>query len=171
MLLPDLELRTAWCQQDPELQQAAVGFWTSLGILPPGVEAKDRSEELCVVAYADASVAGVSTAVVAELPHLRNRFAFMRCAVAPDRRGQHIATALTQESARVLSDWSQANPELKVAGMAIIVESPALAPLAQFPVWPARDADLAEMAGLNLVGYTQAGQQIRVVWFTHTLVE
>ena len=171
MSQPDLEFRTAWQRQDLNLQETAIDFWSSLGILPTQVNAQDRAQELCVVAYADDLVAGVSTAVVAELPQLRNRFAFMRCAVAPGRRGQHIATALTQQSARVLSSWSEANPALRAPGMAIIVESPALAPLEKFPVWPARDADLETMAGLNLVGFTQAGQQIRVAWFTHTLID
>ena len=111
MSQPDLEFRTAWQRQDLNLQETAIDFWSSLGILPTQVNAQDRAQELCVVAYADDLVAGVSTAVVAELPQLRNRFAFMRCAVAPGRRGQHIATALTQQSARVLSSWSEANPD------------------------------------------------------------
>ena len=113
----------------------------------------------------------VSTAVVAELPQLRNRFAFMRCAVAPGRRGQHIATALTQQSARVLSSWSEANPALRVAGMAIVVESPALAPAREIPGVAYRDADLETMAGFEPRRFYAGRSAIRVAWFTHTLID
>ena len=58
MSQPDLEFRTAWQRQDLNLQETAIDFWSSLGILPTQVNAQDRAQELCVVAYADDLVAG-----------------------------------------------------------------------------------------------------------------
>ena len=42
MSQPDLEFRTAWQRQHLNLQQTAIDFWSSLGILPTQVNAQDR---------------------------------------------------------------------------------------------------------------------------------
>ena len=55
-------------------------------------------------------------------------------------------------------------------GLAAVIESPDLAPLAQFPVWPVREPEQTNNAGLNLVGYTREGHQVRVAWFYHVTV-
>lgn len=167
---PVLTFKTAWQQDDPHAQSVAVDFWRTHNLLPAGIDPTERAGQLCVLAYDDDELVGVSTLELAHLKQLRRDFLFFRCSTAPGRRHEHIATALTEVSGRVAGTWARANLELEIAGFAAVIESPDLAPLAQFPVWPVRQPELTNNAGLNLVGYTREGHQVRVAWFYHVTV-
>jgi hypothetical protein len=135
-----------------------MALWHRLGAVPPEV-ASDRVKELCAVAYGDGALAGVTTVVLGQMPQLGCRFAFFRCLVAPEYREQEIARKLTVYSRDLLAEWSSNHPDERVLGMAAIVQSPQLDALSRLPVWPA--------SKLTLMGYTESGLQIRIVWFDH----
>jgi hypothetical protein len=135
--------------------------------LPANLDPAARAEELCLAAYGDGELVGVSTMVLETVPQLRCRLGFRRCLVAPEHRQQGLARKLGINSRALLAQWSQDNPQEKVLGMATIVESQMLDEVSKIPVWP----NAPGLNGLVLVGYTPAGQQVRVSWFEHARLE
>ena len=178
-----LRFVTAWQQDDPKLMRDALQLWERAGLLTPAVR-EQRAKELVALAYLDGEVAGVSTAVIHDLPQLRGRFAFYRCAVKPPRhRGTRQQTSRPQDASTpwapnhtisyalsgyartVLEDWSRTHPVEKVLGMAAVIESKGYRRKQREPLWPDYGLDL------NLIGYTPDGRQIRVAWFQHTRLD
>jgi hypothetical protein len=83
--MQSLSFVNAWRRNDPQLAGDALLLWERAGLLTPPIR-EQRAKELVALAYLDGKVAGVSTAVVQELPQLRGRFAFYRCAVKRPQR-------------------------------------------------------------------------------------
>jgi hypothetical protein len=158
-----VEIRPAWRREDPELERDVIAFWRQLEILPPGVAPEARAKELCCLGYVGGEVVAVSTAVIEVLPFLRARFALLRIAVNPAHRRRHLAVEIAKASRNVLEQWSLEAPQEKVQGMAAVIQAATLDELKRLPQWP--------RSGLNLVGYTQDGQQIRVAWFDHARLD
>ena len=155
----DVELRSAWHREEPDLARDAMEFWQRLGILPPDVTPEDRARELAACAYRGGRLVGVTTATISPYPPLRARFAFMRVAVAPEERRSLASTALSVFTRDILERWSAEHPEQRVLGMAAIIESADLRQRQRDPVW--------ENTRLNLVGFLGDGRQVRVAWFAH----
>ena len=168
--MAELTFTEVWQQGDPHAQSAAIDFWRAHGLLQAGVDPHQRAEQLCMLVHDGATLVAISTLEIGHLKQLRRDFLFIRCSTAPSHRHQHIATTLVEVSGRAAQSWSREHPELEIAGLAAVLESPELAPLAQFPVWPVRQPELTHNAGLNLVGYTRKGHQVRVAWFDHITV-
>lgn len=158
-----VEIRPAWRREDPELERDVVAFWRRLEILPPHVAPEARAKELCCLGYADGEVAAVSTAVIEVLPFLRARFALLRVAVSPAHRRRHLALDIVKASRHVLEQWSRGAPQEKVQGVAAVIQAANLEERKRLPRWPD--------VGLDLVGYTDDGQQIRVGWFDHARLD
>jgi hypothetical protein len=161
--MSELELRPAWRRDDTGIEADAIAFWRRLGALPRNVSPQNRAKELCVAAYRNGELTGVSTIALQVFPQIKARLGLFRCLVDPAHRRAHVARRLAVASRDLLSDWSLAHPREKVLGMATIVESPDLAEFAKQPVWPA--------SGLVLVGHTRLGHQIRLVWFEHARLD
>lgn len=155
---------TAWRRDDPKLAEDGKGFWSELGLLTPE-ERERRATELCSMAYAEGKVIGVTTVALAAFPPLRSRFAFTRCAVAPEFRRHYLATMLTRHSLTTTEAWSLEHPEEKLQGLAIVVQSNELGSKAVYPQWADWNIHL------NLAGFTPRGEQIRVAWFRHARLE
>lgn len=158
----DLELRPAWQLNDEGVERDAIDFWKRLDILPAGVTPEERASELVAAAYRDGQLVGVTTASLNRYEPLRARFAFQRCAVAPQLRRSQIGTALTWFSFSLVEQWSASHPEEKVLGYAGIIESGDLAEFQRLPVWGGR---------FGLVGYLADGRQVRVAWFDHARLD
>jgi hypothetical protein len=158
-----LTIRPAWRLGDGEIELAARAFWRRLNILPAGVRPEDRVKELCSVAFLNGEVAGLSTTVIEPVPFLRSRLAMLRVAVDPAHRRRLIAVELTRHTGDHLEQWSLDHPAEDVKGLAAILQSSAFQAHQKSPVWP--------RSGLVLVGYTTDGQQFRVRWFNHAVVE
>lgn len=161
--LPHVETRAAWRRNDPDLERDVVGFWRRLGILPPDVAPEARAKELCGLTYVDGEVAAVSTATLEVLPFLKARFAVLRLAVAPEHRRRHFGESLLVSTKQLLEQWSLENPQEKVQGVAAFIQAANIDELKRRPVWP--------KSRMTLVGHTNDGQQIRVVWFEHALLD
>ena len=153
----DLELRPAWRRGDQTIEADAIAFWRRLGILPPGVEPQARAKELVAVAYKDDRLVAVTTATLKRLDFLRARFAMLRGAVDPAHRRTRTGWALGLYTRDLMEQWSYDHPDERVAGLAAIIEAPELVALERQPFWPTTK--------FGLVGYTEAGRQIRVSWF------
>lgn len=157
----DITFRPAWGLDDPVIVRDAKELWLRLGVLrPQGVD--QRVSELCAAAYVGNTMVGVSTAYLADLAILKSRFAFFRCAVSTEHRRQWVSYRLAPYSRDVLEKWSLANPDEKIMGMAAVIEGGNYKERQREPVWP--------RSTLNVVGYNELGDQIRVAWFKHARV-
>jgi hypothetical protein len=162
--MPTFQWATAWRRDDPKLVADAIDFWTqSVRLRREGAER--RASQLCSMAYADGKLVGLSTVTFMDYPFLHSRFAFYRAAVAPEFRRQELAILLTRHTLITMEGWSLEHPEEKLQGIAAIIEADELGPKAHNPVW-------SEYYGnLNLAGFTQKGEQVRVAWFRHARLE
>lgn len=160
--MAEVDYRGVWQAADTRTRVDAMNFWTEYDLLNKAADPAARAAQLCVIAYEDGAVVGVATAQIRPLELLKGRFAMFRCAVAPGRRRRGVATALAVRSRGVLEAWALANPEREVLGMACVVLGPELQAKQAQALWP--------LSGLGLVGYTEAGAQVRVAWFSHTMV-
>jgi hypothetical protein len=160
---PKLDLRAAWRRDDSGIEADAIAFWERLGILPPGVDPAARAKELVAAAYHRGTLIAVTTASIARYEPLRASFAFLRGAVDPAHRRSLAGTAIAVFARETIEAWAVEHPEAGVAGVAGIVESPDVAARQRAPVWP--------QTGLNLVGYTPDGRQVRAAWFQHYRID
>src|SRR5262245_37533811 len=162
--MPDISILRVWRQNNPAIAEDTKALWNRLNALPTGASAEQRVNELCVAAYCDHELAGVSTVNIGTLPSLpRCRLGFLRVLVAPEYRLHGLARKLAVFSRDVLEQWSRDNPAEKLLGMAAIIEGQDFAERSKIPFWPA--------SGLALAGRTANGQQIRIVWFAHARLE
>ena len=161
---PDALFTAVWPDPGPSVRAEAQALWARLGVLPPGVDPEARAAQLCVVGHAKGRLIAVSSAEVAYLPILRQRFAMLRVFVDPEVRSGDVLRRLARSAHARLEDWSSANPGERVMGMGAVFENPRLGKV--LPVWRMRPGD-SPMSGLVLVGYTERGEQIRVSWFKH----
>tara|TARA_R110000824_G_scaffold118960_18_gene272516 strand:+ start:38926 stop:39405 length:480 start_codon:yes stop_codon:yes gene_type:complete len=150
---------TAWQRNDPKCEADAVSFWQETRMLPPDVDPRQRAKEIVSMAYQGDRVVGVTTAEVAYLEQVRQKFALMRILIHPDLEKSGVSVPLTIHAREVLREWAKANPQEKVAGYAAIITAPGYG---QKPVLP---------AGLVLIGYNAQGRQVRVYWFDHFRIE
>lgn len=157
-----VEWRTAWKRADPVIEADAKALWRRLSLLPGGIDADQRADELVSAAYVDGALVAVSTAFVREIEFLRARFAMFRCVTAPEFRGHSVARKIAGHSREVLEQWSYDHPQLEVKGMATVVQNADIKAKPRGAIW--------RTSGLVLVGYTDVGEQIRVAWFEHAQV-
>lgn len=158
-----MEYAWVWRKAEPKVVEQAVALWTSLGALPPGVDPFERARELCAVAYMDGEMVGVATVDVRHSPLVGAKIGFMRALVAPQARRHRVAWDLVVQAYKDLEAWAAENPDEKMMGMGVVIQSRALAEFSRQPVWP--------QTGLTVIGYTKTGQQIRVAWFKHALLD
>lgn len=151
-----------WRKPDAKVREDAKALWARLKALPPDIDPEARADELCVVAYVGDQLAAVSTAELARLDFLRQRFAFWRVLVAPEFRRNALSREIQGRSRQALEAWSVDHPEENVLGMATIVQNERVLALPRRAIW--------RSSGLALVGYTDKNEQIRVAWFDHALV-
>ena len=70
---------------------------------------------------------------------------------------------ILKASRNVLERWSLEAPQEQVQGVAAVIQAANIEEMKRLPKWP--------RSGLDLVGYTQDGQQIRVAWFDHARLD
>ena len=158
-----ITLRPAWGLSDPKIAEDAKAFWRRLGMLGPA-EVERRVSELCAAAYFGDTMMGIATAYLERLEMLRARFAFFRCLVPPSEQQNETARQLAVLSRDLLEHWSRDNPQEQVLGMAAVIPANAYREKRGEPAWAEGGLNL------NLVGYTSAGDQVRVSWFAHARV-
>lgn len=153
-----LTYKTVWQIKNEKVKKDALELWRSTGSLPEGQE-KDRLKSLCVVAYNGNELAGVSTIGIDYFNNVKANIAWFRCLVKDEYRRSGVATELAARCKGVMEEWSKTHPADKLHGFGTIVESPNLTSMTKRPIWP--------RTGMILVGHTQKGLQIRLVWFDH----
>lgn len=158
----DVVIRTAWKRADPVIETDAKALWRRLSVLPEGVDADLRADEIVSAAYVGDALAGVSTAFVRELEFLRHRFYMFRGLVAPEFRKHNIGRRLLANVRDVLEPWARDHPEEGIMGIAGVIQNPVLVERPRLPTSP--------VGAFTLVGYTDSGEQIRVAWFDHARV-
>ncbi|MFN3935750.1 hypothetical protein [Parvibaculum sp.] len=147
---------SGWRKRDARMERDAIALWNAHGVLPAGVTPEDRAREICCLAHDGSRLAGISTVDIQPYrPLLNKRFGFARVFTSPEYEQQEIAIGLATECRRILEEWSVANPQEELHGMAAVYQSPKLG---RYPVGK---------SGLTLVGLTPEGYQIRIAWFNH----
>lgn len=157
-----VEMRTVWKKSDADVETDAKALWRRLSVLPEGVDADLRIDEMVCAAYVEGALAAVATAFVREVEFLRHRFAMLRGLVAPEYRRHNVGRRVLAHSFIVLDRWSREHPEEAVMGVAGVLQSPILAEKATMASSP--------IGGFTLAGYTDRGEQIRVAWFDHARI-
>ncbi len=154
----------AWRRDDPELAVAAKAFWERNSLVPAG-ERERRVSELCVLGYVGDELAALSTAALTINPQLHARVAMYRCAVAPAFRRHDVSYRISGHSRFLLEAWSAEHPEEKLMGMAAVIQAAEYRDKQREPIWPEYGLEL------NLAGWTDRGEQLRVAWFRHAKLE
>lgn len=129
--------KPAWRRNDAALQTDAIAFWQKYKFLPEGVGPEERAKELCGLVYRDGEVIAVSTITIKEMPRFRCRMAMYRCAAAPSFRRSPFSLQVTEESRKLMEQWSLENPQEGVMGLAAAIESRLLARHMPSVFWPA----------------------------------
>jgi hypothetical protein len=161
--MPDIQYKPAWRRTDAAIERDALAFWDANNLMPKNAAPADRLRELCSAAYEGERMIAVSTAKLTDVAFLKSRIAMWRCAIAPDRRGQHLSTEMGRFSREVLEQWARENQGERVMGMGTTIQTANLDEKKKRPIWKA--------SGLVFVGYSAQGQQVRVAWFDHAEVE
>ena len=159
--MADIEFRNSWKLNDERQRADALAVWEEYKILPVGAKPAKRLAELCSVAYDGDTAIGVATAAISRYKPLRSNIAFARCFVVPGHREQDAARGLMVACRKYIGEWAKENPADDVRGMAVVAQSPHLAPINRVPVWPNTQP--------ALIGFTETGDQIRVTWFDHVI--
>ena len=166
-----VQFRAIWNNVSDGVARDAADYWTQQRLLPQGVDPTDRVSQLIAAAYEGDRLVAVATGEVANLPHLRREFVFIRVSVHPEARRHRIAYEMSEYAVRVLEEWAQGDEQNHIAGAALVIESAALREASAYPEWPIGFRAPADTAGgWHLVGYNKTGQQVRVAWFNHTRV-
>ncbi|MGV8995926.1 MAG: hypothetical protein ACOH12_03150 [Parvibaculaceae bacterium] len=151
-----IEYVEAWKKNDPKLESDARRIWSDPGVLPPGIGAEDRIEQLAVVAYENGELAGLSTLNVLTFSPLKQKFAFFRGYVLPDFRLREVGRDIVLETYNRIEAYALANPQEKIAGMMAVVQIPNVGENPQ-----------GKKIKMTLIGYTNDNQQVRLTWFDH----
>lgn len=173
----DIAILPAWRRDSPTIAEDAQALWAELAALPAGDSADARVRELCSAAYQGRELIGVSTIAMRVHPLLPGcRLGFFRCLVRPEHRRRDVARKLLRFSADLVERWSAGNPQEKLLGLGIILETALLTERSRDPVWWLEIGETVEepvraRAPLFLAGRTAKGQQIRVMWFEHARLD
>lgn len=162
--MSEITFKNVWQKEDQSIAQSVVDLWTKNKILPADVAPEERVKEICGLAYDGNEVVGVTTCTIRYMGQLRSHAAFVRCFIEPGHRAHSTGRNLTAETKIYLSDWSEANPELQVRGMAVVVQSAIIKAMPRFgvPVW--------NKTKLFVIGFTEDDDQVRFTWFDHIIL-
>lgn len=146
----------AWRKSDPQHAADATAFWTEHDLLKTETSAEERVPQIAVLAYDGDKVVGLSTLNVRPFELLRQKFAFLREAVAPDYRRHELARNLSGETRKVIETYAIAHPDEMIAGMAAIYQAKGIG-----------KKPIGSVSRMALIGYTAANEQVRAGWFEH----
>ena len=154
-----IEIIEAWRKNDPKLEADAIAFWDRHRINPAGTTPQARAKELAAIAYENGVVVALSTINVELFVQLRQKFAFIREAVAPSYRRNKIGGDLLIYTRDLAERYSRENPDEKIAGAAAVYQIPGVGTYGS-----------GRTSRLALIGYTDHNEQVRAMWFDHMQV-
>jgi hypothetical protein len=147
--------KDVWLKNDAKAEQDAVAAWTAAKALPRGVDPMTRAKELAVVVHDGDTLVAISTCTIEYLKEVRQKMAMFRIFIVPDRRQEGIGIPLTHAMYDVMGNYSRANLQLRIGGLAAYVVVKGYLDRAILP------------AGLWLIGYSDENYPIVAKWFTH----
>lgn len=146
----------AWRKNDPKFEADAIAFWTEHNLLIANTPADERTKEIAVLAYDGEKLVGLSTLKIQYFDQLRQKFAFLREAVAPDYRRHSLARSMSGETRKVIEAHAIAHPDEMIAGMASVYQAEGIG-----------KKPIGSVSRMALIGYTQFNEQVRAGWFDH----
>ncbi len=156
--------RSGWQANDPKIIEDVTRLWLRGGVKPAIIDI--RIGEICIVAYSGDEVIAVATAYPHYDSHMRNKFFGYRCMTIPRFRQHNLAWRITAETVKVLQEWAAKHAaDQRIMGLMTVFETDKYLSGARWP--------LREKFGITLhfVGYTPAGEQIRVAWFDGAMLD
>jgi len=159
----DIIFRPAWRLDDSQIVEDVRRMWSQIGLRPRIID--KRVTELCATAYSGDKLVAVSTAYIFDDRYMRNKFFGYRCMTIPEFRQHNLAWRITAYSRKILQDWTAHNPEQRILGLLIDVETDKYEEGLLHPV--------REGFGMTLhfVGYTPEGNQLRAIWFDNAKLD
>jgi len=157
----EITYKVAWQKNDEKITEDAISLWDEMGALQARVSGKERAKMLCVVAYDDKKLIGVSTIGVYMQPQVMVKAAHFRCLIRPAYRKRNIATELALRCLHTTEEWSKKNPSLKIMCYTIRVETTLLFPKCRKPIWHGL---------VNFIGYSDQGLPVYLYWYKHACI-
>jgi hypothetical protein len=148
--------RTAWRKNDKALESDATTIWTNAANLPQETSVTERLKEVALIAYEDDVPVALTTLNVQVYNPVRQKFAFIRGTVLPDKRLQAIGINLMIETYKMIEAYAKDHPAEAIAGMISVFQVPGIG-----------EIPYGNSIGTVLIGYTNENQQVRLVWFKH----
>ena len=149
----NVEFRDVWRKNDPRVEADVIALWQRLGVLPQGVDPRQRVKEICVVAYENDELLAVTTVTIDMLQVVRTKMAFFRALVNDAHRTQKLLVPLTYALHQAMERYAAEHPELKIGGTAAVVSAPNTI---------YKPVGAAEMI---LIGYTTRNEPLLMRWF------
>ena len=152
------EIENVWGKVAGELQQHILEFWQKNNLLPPAVDATERSKQVVLTIRYKGKIVGVTSADLIQFKQLNdNLFYMFRMAVLPQFRLPGIESKLIVESQNILEEFAKTQSTNKAIGVLVFVENPSLREKRNEAVWPA--------SKMVYVGSDKQGRHIRVCYF------
>jgi hypothetical protein len=148
--------KNVWQKNDERAERDVIAAWKAAGIEPKNVDPMTRAKELLIAAYDGDELAAVTSCAITHMKMLRANFAVFRLFIVPGQRRQGIAGPMTHETFEAMREYSQANPQLRIGGLAAYVTTPEHL---RAPYTPSER--------LMLIGYSDKGTPIIAKWFEH----
>ncbi len=159
-----IEIKTAWKKNDPDIARDVQALWDELKLVPRA-EREARLKEVVAVVYDGEKALGVSTSRPIDYRSLRASFFYYRAAISSETPYGEIAIRLLSASKDILGAWAREHPDEEIKGILMEFDRETFAPLFCEPVVRRMDFEL------SLVGHTDVGHQIRVLWFDDARLE
>ena len=151
----NIEFRDVWRKDDKQAEADVIALWQRSGVLPKGVDPRQRAKEICVLAYENGALVAVTTVTLDMLQVVRTKMAFFRALVDSEYRSQKVLVPLTYAMHQAMERYAIAHPDLKIGGTAAVVSAPNTI---------YKPVGSAEMI---LVGYTTRNEPVLLRWFDH----
>jgi hypothetical protein len=152
----DIVFKNVWLKNDAQAERDIIAAWKAAGIEPKKTDPLARAKELLIAAYEGDELAAVTTCTITHMAMLRANFAVFRLFIVPGQRRQGVASPMTHESFEAMREYSLANPQLRIGGLAAYVTTPEHF---RKPYTP--------LERLMLIAYSEKGTPIIAKWFEH----
>ena len=151
-----VEFQNVWMEKTDALIQEVAEVWNQYSALPEGEQYFDRAKQVVYVARQNGRIIAISTAFPTHIPRLENHLFAFRCFLVPDGRIPGLMTkitALTLEYLETIKD----NYDPGMIGVITEVQNDRLQEHRREAVYPG--------TGMVFIGYSKAGNQLRVKYF------
>lgn len=153
---PEIAMLDVWKDKSPTLINEIVTTWEDAKVLPSGVDAQARAQEVVMIVRNSKGIIGITTAKKMHYEPLRNEVYFMRGFIVPSFRIPGLFVKMISSTLeRLEQDFREHQSEQKPIGVIAEVENPRL-----------KQANVTRLvSGMTLLGFTKKHNPIYVHYF------